>query len=83
MKTAKQGSGPVYEDLGRPDAEKMMVSPSRRQDRRDYRKAAMEPQQHAATTLGPTQPKLSQLLRGQPPRHQRDTGPGRAVAADA
>ncbi len=29
MKTAKQGSGPVHEDLGRPDAEEMMVSSSR------------------------------------------------------
>ena len=65
MKTVEPSSGNVYEDLGRPDAEEMMMKAQLAAKIGEIIAERQWSQQHAATILGLTQPKLSQMLRGQ------------------
>ncbi|HDR9770505.1 TPA: XRE family transcriptional regulator [Burkholderia cepacia ATCC 25416] len=61
----EQGSGNVYADLGRRDADEMLVKAQLAAKIAEIIKARKWTQQHAARLLGMTQPKLSNMLRGQ------------------
>jgi predicted XRE-type DNA-binding protein len=60
-----RGSGNVYADLDIPNAEEMQVKAHLATKIREIIKARKWTQQHAAQVLGMTQPKLSNMLRGQ------------------
>jgi predicted XRE-type DNA-binding protein len=59
------GSGNVYADLERPDADEMLVKAQLATKIGEIIKARNWTQQQAAQVLGITQPKLSNMLRGQ------------------
>ncbi|WP_261546650.1 helix-turn-helix domain-containing protein [Burkholderia multivorans] len=61
----ERGSGNVYADLGTPDAEEMHVKAQLAAKIAEIIKTRKWTQQHAARLLGMTQPKLSNMLRGQ------------------
>jgi predicted XRE-type DNA-binding protein len=61
----ERGSGNVYDDLGMPDAEEMQVKAQLATKIREKINARKWTQQQAAQVLGMTQPKLSNMLRGQ------------------
>lgn len=61
----ERGSGNVYADLGMSDAEEMRVKAQLATKIGEIIKARQWTQQHAARLLGMTQPKLSNMLRGQ------------------
>jgi len=65
MTKIEKGSGNVYADLGLPDAEEMLVKAQLATKIGEIIKTRRWTQQHAASVLGMTQPKLSNLLRGQ------------------
>ncbi|MHB8253792.1 MAG: helix-turn-helix domain-containing protein [Acidiferrobacter sp.] len=65
MNDIEKGCGNVYEDLSRPDAEEMMVKAQLATKIGEIIRERQWSQQQAATVLGLTQPKLSQMLRGQ------------------
>jgi predicted XRE-type DNA-binding protein len=61
----EEGSTNVYADLGRPDAEEMLVKAQLATKIREAIKRRRLTQVAAAELIGMTQPKLSGLLRGQ------------------
>lgn len=61
----EEGSGNVYADLGVPNADEMRVKAQLAGKIGEIIKARRWTQQRAAEVLGISQPKLSQLLRGQ------------------
>ncbi|ELY7487940.1 helix-turn-helix domain-containing protein [Cronobacter turicensis] len=61
----ERSNGNVYDDLGLIDAEEMQLKAQLAMAISDILKARGLTQQEAARLLGMTQPKLSQLLRGQ------------------
>ncbi|BAO85831.1 MULTISPECIES: helix-turn-helix domain-containing protein [Caballeronia] len=61
----EKGSGNVYGDLGLADAEEMRVKAQLAGKISEIIKARRWTQQRAAEALGISQPKLSQLMRGQ------------------
>jgi predicted XRE-type DNA-binding protein len=61
----EKGSGNVYADLGAPDAAEMYVKAQLAAKIGEIIKARRWTQQRAADVLGISQPKLSQLMRGQ------------------
>ena len=61
----EQGSTNVYADLGMRDADEMRVKAQLAAKIAEIIKARKWTQQHAARLLGLTQPKLSNMLRGQ------------------
>ncbi|CAN7458520.1 helix-turn-helix domain-containing protein [Trinickia sp. LjRoot230] len=65
MVEIERGSGNVYADLGLPDAEEMQVKAQLATKIGEIIKARQWTQQQAAQVLGMTQPKLSNMLRGQ------------------
>lgn len=65
MVEIERGSGNVYADLGLGDAEEMQVKAQLATKIGEIIKARQWTQQQAAQVLGMTQPKLSNLLRGQ------------------
>ena len=65
MNDIEIGSGNVYADLGRDDADEMWVKAQLASKIGDILKLRKLTQQQASEILGIPQPKLSQLLRGQ------------------
>lgn len=65
MMQFEQGTGNVYADLGREDAEEMLVKAKLATKIGEIIKARRWTQQEAANVLGLSQPKLSKMLRGQ------------------
>ena len=65
MNDIERGCGNVYEDLGHLDAEEMMVKAQLAARIGEIIVERRWSQQQAAAGLGLTQPKLSQMLRGQ------------------
>ncbi len=65
MNDIERGCGNVYEDLSRPDAEEMMVKAQLAAKIGEIIAERQWSQQQAAAVIGLTQPKLSQMLRGQ------------------
>lgn len=65
MIEVQRGSGNVYADLGMHDAEAMQVKAQLAAKIGEIVKARRWTQQQAADVLGITQPKLSNMLRGQ------------------
>jgi len=61
----EKGSGNVYADLGMPDAGEMLVKAHLAAKIGEIVKQRHLTQQQAAEILGMTQPKLSNMLRGQ------------------
>lgn len=61
----EKGSNNVYADIGRPDAGEMLVKAHLAAKIGEIVKQRHLTQQQAAEILGMTQPKLSNLLRGQ------------------
>lgn len=61
----EQSTGNVYADLGREDADEMLVKAQLATKIGEIIKARKWTQQKAAAVLGLSQPKLSKLLRGQ------------------
>lgn len=61
----EKGSGNVYADLGMPDAEEMLIKASLATKIGEIIKHRHLTQQQAAEILGMSQPKLSNMLRGQ------------------
>lgn len=61
----EEGGGNVYADLGVPNADEMRVKAQLAGKIGEIIKARRWTQQRAAEVLGISQPKLSQLLRGQ------------------
>lgn len=61
----EKGSGNVYADLGRPDADEMQVKARLAAKIAEIIKRRHLTQQQAAEILGIRQPKLSGMLRGQ------------------
>jgi len=61
----EDGSENVYADLGLPDADEMLVKAQLATKIGEIIKGRRWTQQQAAEVLGMTQPKLSNLLRGQ------------------
>jgi predicted XRE-type DNA-binding protein len=61
----ERGSGNVYADLERPGADEMLVKAQLAAKIGEIIKARKWTQQQAANVLGITQPKLSNMLRGQ------------------
>ncbi len=67
MNDIERGCESVYEDLGHPDAEEMMVKAQLAAKISEFIAERQWSQQQAATIIGLTQPKLSQIaLRGGP-----------------
>lgn len=62
--TIEEGSDNPYADLGRPDADEMLVKAGLAQEIAQIIKSRHLTQQRAAELLGMPQPKLSDLLRG-------------------
>ena len=62
--TIEQGSDNPYTDLGRPDADEMLVKAKLANEISQIIKSKHLTQQRAAELLSMTQPKLSELLRG-------------------
>ena len=60
----EEGSGNVYEDLGLPDANDMLVKSGLAFEIQQIIEKQQLTQQRAAELVGMTQPKLSDLLRG-------------------
>ena len=60
----EDGSNNPYADLGRPDADEMLVKAGLAQEIAKIIASRQLTQQRAAELLGMTQPKLSDLLRG-------------------
>ena len=60
----EEGSGNPYADLGRPDADDMLVKAGLAHEIAQIIKSRHLTQQRAAELLGMPQPKLSDLLRG-------------------
>ncbi|SAK59853.1 helix-turn-helix domain-containing protein [Caballeronia ptereochthonis] len=65
MVEIEKGSGNVYADLGMADADEMRVKAQLAGKIGEIIKARRWTQQRASEVLGISQPKLSQLLRGQ------------------
>ncbi|AOJ32214.1 helix-turn-helix domain-containing protein [Burkholderia metallica] len=65
MTEIEPGSGNVYADLGMRDADEMRVKAQLAAKIAEIIKSRRWTQQHAARLLGMTQPKLSNMLRGQ------------------
>lgn len=65
IEVVEEGSENVYADLGHADAQEMLVKAQLVTKIGEIIKARQWTQQDAAKTLGMTQPKLSQMLRGQ------------------
>jgi predicted XRE-type DNA-binding protein len=65
MTDYEKSSGNVYADLGLADAEEMLVKAQLASKIGEIIKGRRWTQQQAAEVLGMTQPKLSNLLRGQ------------------
>jgi predicted XRE-type DNA-binding protein len=65
MTDYEESSGNVYADLGLADAEEMLVKAQLASKIGEIVKGRRWTQQQAAEVLGMTQPKLSNLLRGQ------------------
>ncbi|OXC71704.1 helix-turn-helix domain-containing protein [Caballeronia sordidicola] len=65
MTDYEESSGNVYSDLGSADAEEMLVKAQLASKIGEIIKGRRWTQQQAAEVLGMTQPKLSNLLRGQ------------------
>jgi len=65
MNEFETGSGNVYADLGVADADDMLVKAQLAAQIGNIIQARGWTQQYAAAVIGLTQPKLSQLLRGQ------------------
>jgi predicted XRE-type DNA-binding protein len=65
MNDYEESSGNVYADLGLADAEEMLVKAQLASKIGEIIKGRRWTQQQAAEVLGMTQPKLSNLLRGQ------------------
>jgi predicted XRE-type DNA-binding protein len=65
MTDYEESSGNVYADLGLADAEEMLVKAQLASKIGEIIKGRRWTQQQAAEVLGMTQPKLSNLLRGQ------------------
>jgi predicted XRE-type DNA-binding protein len=65
MTNVEKGSTNVYADLGYPDADVMLVKAQLVTKIREIIKAQGWTQQEAADVLNMTQPKLSDVLRGQ------------------
>ncbi|AME27367.1 MULTISPECIES: helix-turn-helix domain-containing protein [Burkholderiaceae] len=65
MTDYEESSGNVYTDLGLADAEEMLVKAQLASKIGEIIKGRRWTQQQAAEVLGMTQPKLSNLLRGQ------------------
>jgi predicted XRE-type DNA-binding protein len=65
MTVYEESSGNVYADLGLADAEEMLVKAQLASKIGEIIKSRRWTQQQAAEVLGMTQPKLSNLLRGQ------------------
>ncbi|MDN5843349.1 MAG: helix-turn-helix domain-containing protein [Alcaligenaceae bacterium] len=61
----EKGSGNIYADLGRADADEMLVKAQLATKIGEIIKRRGWTQQEAAEVLGMTQPKLSNMLRGQ------------------
>jgi len=61
----EESSGNVYADLGRPDADEMIVKAQLAAKIGEIIRKRKWSQQQAADVLGLTQPKLSRMLRGQ------------------
>jgi len=61
----EESTGNVYADLGREDADDMLVKAQLAAKIGEIIKARKWTQQHAAKVIGLTQPKLSRMLRGQ------------------
>ena len=59
------GSRNVYADIGKPEAEEMLLKAQLVTKIREIIETRGWTQQQAATVLGLTQPKLSKMLRGQ------------------
>ncbi|MBI5101770.1 MAG: XRE family transcriptional regulator [Nitrospirae bacterium] len=64
MKEIEKGSANVYEDLGMPDAEEMLVKAQLATKIAEIIKQRKITQMQAAELLGLPQPKLSNMLRG-------------------
>ena len=60
----RQGSGNVYADLGLPDAEKLKIKTGLVIEIRKAMKSRGLTQQEAAKRMGITQPKVSDMMRG-------------------
>ncbi len=60
----RRGSGNIYADLGLPDAEKLKIKTSLAIEIRKALRRLELTQQAAAKRMGITQPKVSDLLRG-------------------
>lgn len=60
----EEGTGNPYADLGRPDADEMLVKAGLAHEIAQIIKSRHLTQQRAAELLGMPQPKLSDLLRG-------------------
>jgi predicted XRE-type DNA-binding protein len=60
----EQGNGNPYADLGRPDADEMLVKAELAHQIAQIIKSRHLTQQRAAELLGMPQPKLSEMLRG-------------------
>lgn len=60
----RRGSGNIYADLGLPDAEKLKIKTSLAIEIRKAMRRLELTQQAAAKRMGVTQPKVSDLLRG-------------------
>lgn len=65
MSDFEESSGNVYADLGLADAEEMLVKAQLASKIGEIIKSRRWTQQQAADVLGMTQPKLSNLVRGQ------------------
>ncbi|MHB1567432.1 MAG: helix-turn-helix domain-containing protein [Acidiferrobacter sp.] len=65
MNDIERGCENVYEDLGHPDAKEMMMKAQLAAKIGEIIAERQWSQQQAATVIGLTQPKLSQMLRGQ------------------
>lgn len=65
MTQIEEGSANVYADLGRPDAERMLVKAQLASQIDKIIKARKWSQGEAAKVLGMPQPKVSMMLRGQ------------------
>lgn len=65
MNTIERGSGNVYADLGYPDAEQMRVKAQLAAEIAVALRRRKLTQMEAAVVLGISQPRLSNLLRGQ------------------
>jgi len=60
----QRGSGNVYEDLGLPDAEKLKIKTGLVIEIRKAMRGLELTQQEAAKRMGITQPKVSDMMRG-------------------